>query len=78
MRLLKPVYYLYSMIALGEIADKQGDKKLAKKYFTDVKKKTGRKDEAYKDAKRRLQNLEKGRLMYLCVSSRFTWIFATS
>lgn len=53
-------YYLYSMIALGEIADKQGDKKLAKKYFTDVKKKTGRKDEAYKDAKRRLQNLEKG------------------
>jgi hypothetical protein len=53
-------YYLYSMIALGEIAEKQGDKKAAKKYFTDVKKKTGRKDEAYKDAKRRLQNLEKG------------------
>ena len=53
-------YYLYSMIALGEIAEKQGDKKAAKKYFTEVKKKTGRKDEAYKDAKRRLQNLEKG------------------
>jgi tetratricopeptide (TPR) repeat protein len=53
-------YYLYAMIALGEIAEKQGDKKLAKKYFTDVKKKTGRKDEAYKDAKRRLNNLEKG------------------
>jgi len=53
-------YYLYSMIALGEIADKQGDKKMAKKYFTEVKKRTGRKDEAYKDAKRRLQNLEKG------------------
>jgi hypothetical protein len=53
-------YYLYSMIALGEIAEKQGDKKAAKKYFTDVKKKTGRKDEAYKDAKRRLQKLEKG------------------
>lgn len=53
-------YYLYSMIALGEIADKQGDKKAAKKYFTEVKKKTGRKEEAYKDAKRRLNNLEKG------------------
>jgi tetratricopeptide (TPR) repeat protein len=53
-------YYLYSMIALGEIADKQGDKEGAKKYFKEVKKRTGRKDEAYKDAKRRLQNLEKG------------------
>jgi hypothetical protein len=53
-------YYLYSMIALGEIADKQGDKETAKKYFKEVKKRTGRKDEAYKDAKRRLQNLEKG------------------
>lgn len=53
-------YYLYSMIALGEIADKQGDEKLARKYFNDVKKRTGRRDEAHKDAKRRLQNLEKG------------------
>lgn len=53
-------YYLYSMIALGEIAEKQGDKAAAKKYFNDVKKRTGRKDEAYKDAKRRLKNLEKG------------------
>jgi hypothetical protein len=53
-------YYLYSMIALGEIAERQGDKKTAKKYFTQVKKKTGKKDEAYKDAKRRLNNLEKG------------------
>ena len=53
-------YYLYSMIALGEIAEKQGDKKLAKKYFNEVKKRTGRKDEAYKDAKRRLKELEKG------------------
>lgn len=53
-------YYLYSMIALGEIAEKEGDKKLAKKYFNEVKKRTGRKDEAYKDAKRRLKELEKG------------------
>lgn len=53
-------YYLYSMIALGEIAQKQGNKAEAKKYFKDVKKKAGRKDEAFKDAKRRLKGLEKG------------------
>lgn len=53
-------YYLYSLIALGEIAQKQGNMKEARKYFSEVKKKAGRKDEAYKDAKRRLKNLEKG------------------
>ena len=53
-------YYLYSLIALGEICEKQGDKACAKKYFKDVKKRAGRKDEAYKDAKRRLKGLEKG------------------
>jgi hypothetical protein len=53
-------YYLYSMIALGEIANKQGNTAEAKKYFTEVKKRTGRKDEAHKDAKRRLKALEKG------------------
>jgi hypothetical protein len=53
-------YYLYSMIALGEIAQSQGDKVAAKKYFTEVRKRSGRKDEANKDAKRRLKNLEKG------------------
>jgi hypothetical protein len=53
-------YYLYSMIALGEIAQKQGDKAAAKKYFHEVKKRSGRKDEAHKDAKKRLKELEKG------------------
>ncbi|HYG19744.1 MAG TPA: tetratricopeptide repeat protein [Ohtaekwangia sp.] len=53
-------YYLYSMIALGEIAEKQGDKKQARLYFSEVKKKANRKDEAFKDAKRRLKGLEKG------------------
>jgi hypothetical protein len=53
-------YYLFSLIALGEIAEKQGNKEEAKRYFKDVKKKSGRKDEAFKDAKRRLKNLEKG------------------
>ena len=56
----KSGYYLYSLIALGEIASKEGDKVTAKKYFTIVKDKAGRKDEAFKDAKRRLKNLEKG------------------
>ncbi len=51
-------YYLYSMIALGEIAQKQGDKATAKKYFTEVKKKSKRKDEAFKDAKRRMKKME--------------------
>ncbi|HMJ71699.1 MAG TPA: tetratricopeptide repeat protein [Cyclobacteriaceae bacterium] len=52
-------YYLYSMIALGEIAEREGNKAEAKKYFTEVRKRTGRKDEANKDAKRRLKALEK-------------------
>lgn len=52
-------YYLYSLIALGEIADRKGDKAAAKKYFKEAKSKAGRKDEAFKDAKRRLKNLEK-------------------
>lgn len=53
-------YYLFSLIALGEINEKQGNKAEAKRYFKEVKKKSGRKDEAYKDAKKRLKNLEKG------------------
>ncbi|MFY8035863.1 MAG: tetratricopeptide repeat protein [Cyclobacteriaceae bacterium] len=52
-------YYLYSLIALGEISERQGNKAEAKKYFNLVKSKAGRKDEAFKDAKRRLKNLEK-------------------
>lgn len=53
-------YYLYSLIALGEIAQKQGNKAEARKYFKEVKSKAARKDEAFKDAKRRLKNMEKG------------------
>ena len=51
-------YYLYSLIALGEINDRQGNKTEAKRYFNLVKKKAKRKDEAYKDAKRRLKKLD--------------------
>jgi hypothetical protein len=53
-------YYLYSLIELGQISEQQGRKADAKKYFQEVKKKAGRKDEAYKDAKKRLKALEKG------------------
>jgi tetratricopeptide (TPR) repeat protein len=53
-------YYMYSLISLGEICYKQGNKAEAKKYFKMVKDKAGRKDEAYKDAKRRLKKMEKG------------------
>jgi tetratricopeptide (TPR) repeat protein len=51
-------YYLYSLIALGEINQKQGNKAEAKRYFKEAKKKSGRKDEAFKEAKRRLKKLE--------------------
>jgi tetratricopeptide (TPR) repeat protein len=53
-------YYLFSLIALGEISEKQGNKAEAKKYFQLVKKKASRGDEAFKDAKKRLKKLEKG------------------
>ncbi len=53
-------YYLYSLIALGEIHQAQGDKAEARRYFQMVRKQAGRKDEAFKDAKRRLKRLEKG------------------
>ena len=53
-------YYLYSLIALGEIAEKQGNKAEARRYFKDVKKKASRKDEAFKDAKKRLKRMERG------------------
>ncbi len=55
----KTGYCLYSMLSLGEIAQKEGNKEEASKYFKEVKKKAGRKDEAFKDAKRRLKKLEK-------------------
>lgn len=57
---LESGYYLYSLISLGEIADKAGDKKAAKAYFEEVKKRSNRKDAAWQDAKKRLKALEKG------------------
>jgi len=57
---VKSGYYLYSLISLGEMANQRGDKNTARKYFEEVKKHSARKDEAFKDAKRRLKNLDKG------------------
>ncbi|MGC3946004.1 MAG: tol-pal system protein YbgF [Chryseolinea sp.] len=53
-------YYLFSMIALGEIAEREGNSAEAKKWFKAVTKKADRKDEAWKDAKRRLKRMERG------------------
>ena len=52
-------YYLFSLIALGEIAQQEGDYAAARDYFEEVKKKSNRKDEAWKDAKKRLKALER-------------------
>jgi len=57
---VKSGYYLYSLISLGEMANQRGDKNTARRYFEEVKKHSARKDEAFKDAKRRLKNLDKG------------------
>lgn len=53
-------YYLYSIIALGEIAERRGDKATARRYFQEARKKSSRKDEAFKTAKKRLKQLDKG------------------
>jgi tetratricopeptide (TPR) repeat protein len=53
-------YYLYSLISLGEISEKEGKKSEAKKYFKKAKENADRGDEAFKDAKRRLKKIEKG------------------
>jgi hypothetical protein len=52
-------YYLYSLIALGEICYRHGRKAEAKKYFTQVKKYADRGDDAFKSAKRSLKRLER-------------------
>ncbi|HMP99163.1 MAG TPA: tetratricopeptide repeat protein [Cyclobacteriaceae bacterium] len=53
-------YYHYSLIRLGEISQKKGDSEAAKDYFKKVRKLTGRKDPANKQAKERMKKLEKG------------------
>ena len=52
-------YYLYSLISLGEIADREGKKAEAKRYYRKVKDKAEKGDEAFKDAKKKLKKLER-------------------
>ncbi|MDX1629267.1 MAG: tol-pal system protein YbgF [Fulvivirga sp.] len=50
-------YYLYSLIALGDIAKKEGNEKEAKKYYKLVKKEGKRKHSAHKRAREKLKDL---------------------
>jgi len=52
-------YYLYSLISLGEMAEKEGRRAEAKKYFKKVKNSAEKGDDAFKDAKKKLKKLEK-------------------
>jgi len=53
-------YYHYALIRLGELSQERGDSKTAKEYFKKVRKLTGRKDPANKQAKERMKKMEKG------------------
>lgn len=50
-------YYFYSILYLGEIALIEGDKKKAEAYYKEVKKLAGRKDGAWKQAKKKLKDM---------------------
>jgi tetratricopeptide (TPR) repeat protein len=50
-------YSLYSLLNLGKIAAQNGNKKMAKSYFKQVKKLASRKDSVYKEAKKSLSKL---------------------
>ncbi len=50
-------YYLYSLIGLARISDRQGDKKQAKEYLKLVKKYAKRKHPAHKEAREYLKNI---------------------
>lgn len=51
-------YNLYSLLALGEIAEKQNNQKEAREYYREVKKLAGRKDRAWQIAKRNLKEMD--------------------
>lgn len=50
-------YYFYALLHLGEIAEKEGEGKLAKEYYEKVKDVAGRKHATHKLAKKRLKKL---------------------
>ncbi len=51
-------YNLFSLLALGEIAEKQNKQKEAREYYKEVKKLAGRKDRAWEIAKRNLKEMD--------------------
>jgi hypothetical protein len=52
-------YYLYALIALGEIAELEGNKAEARKYYNLARKRAGRSDPAFREAKRKLKEMDK-------------------
>lgn len=50
-------YYHYSLLSLGDIARKKGDKRKAREYYKLVKKEAKRSDKAHERARRSLKNL---------------------
>ncbi|MEM7109945.1 MAG: tol-pal system protein YbgF, partial [Bacteroidota bacterium] len=50
-------YYHYSLLSLGEIAARQGNKKKAREYFKKVKKHASRGDRVHKEARQKLKEL---------------------
>ncbi|MEM6361020.1 MAG: tol-pal system protein YbgF [Bacteroidota bacterium] len=50
-------YYHYSLLELGELALKEGDKKVAKDFFKKVKKHADRGDRVHKEAREKLRQL---------------------
>ena len=51
-------YNLYSLLALGEIAEKENNQKEAKEYYKEVKRLAGRKDRAWEVAKKNLKEMD--------------------
>ncbi len=50
-------YYIYSLVHLARIAEKEGNKASAKNYYTKVKKVTNRKHAANEEAREHLKKL---------------------
>lgn len=51
-------YYLYSLVNLGEIAEREGRKSDAKAYYTEVRKRSSRSDAVFKEARSRMRKID--------------------
>ena len=54
---LESGYYHFSLIGMGDIAARRGDKKMAKSYYKEAREESKRKDRANKVAKSKIQRL---------------------